>query len=124
MSKLISQREVIRRYNRMMIEHSDKMNEGKFNNYNCNKCNQITKTVDAVEGTTPMKIICPNCHGAYATSTFYKDRIPNIEPKYFWYRPTLKFVIKNRKRTEYINHILAGGLDFAEIPKKNDKKED
>jgi len=114
-----SQREIERDYNKLLYEVNTDEYYTKTdltNRVNCYKCNcgHITKTKDIDSGVTPFMFKCEKC-GNYAHSTFYNDIVPKQEPTFIWYRPTLKEVIKMRKKPELLDHILNGGLDYKPI---------
>jgi len=85
----------------------------RVNCYIC-KCGHITKTKDVDAGVTSFIFSCEKC-GGEATSTFYNDILPQSKPTFEWYRPSLKEVLKMRKDTGMLEHILMGGLDVRKI---------
>ena len=115
---MISQREVERRYNKLLkdVETDDYYKIDLTNRVNCYVCDcgHITKTKDIDAGTTPFFHRCERC-GTLAKSTFYKDIIPDKQPTEEWYRPTLKEAYKMRKEPEMLNHVLNGGLALRKI---------
>lgn len=119
---LISQREVERRYNKMLEFVKDIPIKG-FNCYICTgpKCGNTVKTIDIDAGTTPMIMPCAvTWCGHDMKSTFYQDIIPQKEPEYEWYRPTLKQCMKMRDKPDSLNHFLQGGLQFRKIIPKEE----
>jgi hypothetical protein len=81
----------------------------RVNCYVCKACQHITKTKDIAAGVTPFMIHCEKCEGI-ATSSFYKDLVPDRKPTIEWYRPTLKEVIEIGERDGCLDHVLQGGL--------------
>jgi len=108
----------------MLEQHSDAVKPNHFNNYTCERCKAIVKTVDLDNGTTPFTISC-RC-GNDARSSFYNDRYPERLPDYGWYRPSLKETLKYRKKNKLgmLEHILSGGLDMKEIQPKRVQHEE
>lgn len=126
---MISQREVIRKYAKLMDEvntsefYENKRESNKKqpkNCYICKGCNHITKTIDVDSGVTPFFYGCEKCSKP-ATSTFYRDIAPMLEPTIEWYRPEIKEVLKLRKDPGTLKHIFNGGLMDRLI--QNDKKD-
>lgn len=110
---MISQREVKRRYQAMLKNHSKPV-DNEVNCYVCEKCGHITKTIDIDDGVTPFMNECENC-GELAQSTFYKDINPTVKPTIEWYRPSLEETIKMRKNPNgEFDHVIRGGL----LPRK------
>lgn len=117
---MISQREIERKYNKLLKEvktddfytKTDLTN--RVNCYQCQKCWHITKTKDIDSGVIPFMFSCEECKGE-AYSTFFKDIAPNQIPTIEWYRPTLKQVLKLRNKPYELEHILKGGLDYRKI---------
>ena len=89
-------------------------NTGKVNCYRCDKCHNVTKTIEREKGSTPMGIICPVC-GDNAFSTFYQDIAPDKEPTFEWVRPTLEETLEMHNTPIQCNFVLAGGLVRKEI---------
>lgn len=116
---MISQREVERKYNKMLKDHSKPVTPNHFNNYEC-RCGTIVKTVDIHRGTTPFIIACPKC-GGNSKSTFYNDNLPERFPNFGWARPTLKETIKLRKKPHMLEHVLMGGLVIKEIERTRER---
>lgn len=112
---MISQREVERRYSKLLneVQTNDFYTKvdlsNRVNCYVC-KCGHVTKTKDVDSGVTPFMFSCEKCGGT-ATSTFFKDIAPDQQPTFEWYRPTLKKVLKMRKNEAMLEHILLGGLE-------------
>ncbi len=115
-----SQREIERRYNKLLedVKIKDYYKIDLTNRVNCYicSCGHITKTKDVDAGVTPMFYNCEKCNGQ-ARSSFYKDIAPNQQPTQEWYRPTLKQVLKMKTHDGMIEHILNGGLDIRKINK-------
>ena len=116
---MISQREVERRYNRLLNDVATKDFykidlTNRVNCYTCQKCAGITKTKDVDAGVTPFMHSCSYCGGT-AYSSFYKDIAPHISPVQEWYRPTLKQCLKMRGDSGLLEHVLNGGLDVRAI---------
>jgi RNase P subunit RPR2 len=115
-----SQRQVERKYNKLMndVKTSDYYKidlTNRVNCYTCQKCNHITKTKDIDSGVIPFMFTCEKCGGT-AYSSFFRDIAPNQQPTIEWYRPTLKQVMKMRKKDNGIlDHIFNGGLDYRKI---------
>lgn len=86
----------------------------RVNCYVCN-CGHITKTRDIDAGVTPMMFNCEKCGGFGAMSTGFKDIVPNRQPTFEWYRPSLKKLLKMRNVPGMVDHILNGGLDYRKI---------
>ena len=114
-----SKREIERKYNKLLkdVETDDFYKIDLKNRINCYVCDcgHITKTKDVDAGVTPYIHKCERC-GQMARSTFYKDIAPEQQPTEEWYRPTLKQVLKMRKKEDLLDHILQGGLDVRRIP--------
>lgn len=83
--------------------------KGRVNCYVCSVCGHTTKTRDVDEGVSPIYFECEKC-GNRAFSTFYKDVVPDQEPTFEWFRPSLRKVVKNRKEELILDHVLSGGL--------------
>lgn len=118
---MISVKEIIKKYNELLLkvktEDFYKIDlTNRVNCYRCSTCHHITKTKDIDAGVTPFMFTCENC-GETATSTFYTDIAHLQEPTIEWYRPSLKQVLKLRKKEDngMIDHILQGGLDDRKI---------
>lgn len=88
--------------------------QGKLNVYKCEKCGREMVTIDKDAGTTPFVTICDEC-GAEARSAMYMCD-PNLVPEYEWYRPTLRYIIKNPM---VMQHVLGGGLLLRKIVQAN-----
>lgn len=112
--KMQSQREIERKYNKLLkdVETNDFYKIDLTNRVNCYvcECGHITKTKDVDAGVTPFMHTCEKC-GQMARSTFYKDIAPEQRATEEWFRPTLKQVLKMRKHEGMLDHILQGGLD-------------
>lgn len=121
----ISQREVERKYKKLLEDVSTKEYYTKIdltnrvNVYSC-KCGNKFKTIDKDAGVTPMFKNCILC-GTTAVSSMYKDIAPELKPVAEWYRPSLKECLKMRKNEPLLDHILAGGLEFRLITPTNNK---
>lgn len=85
----------------------------RTNVYTC-KNGHLTKTRDVDPGVTPMFYSCETC-GESATSSFYRDTHPELEPTQEWFRPTLEQVLKMDIGMR--EHVLQGGLDIRKIQK-------
>jgi hypothetical protein len=100
------------------LMHDIKTNEyynidltNRTNTYTC-PGGHITKTRDIDAGVTPFMHSCGTC-GEIATSSFYRDTHPNLEPTEEWYRPTLEEVFKLSEGLR--EHVLQGGLNVRKI---------
>lgn len=116
---MISQREIIRKYNKLMndVKSSDYYKidvTNRVNCYTCHKCGHITKTKDIDPGVIPFMFSCEKCGGT-AYSSFFKDIASDKQPTIEWYRPTLKQVLKMMKKESMLDHIFSGGLDYRKI---------
>lgn len=89
----------------------------RVNCYVCPGCSHITKTIDLDVGVTSFLIPCEKC-GEMARSQFYHDLIPSIAPTMEWIRPSLQKVLKKRKDSGLMEHILQGGLSLRTIVKQ------
>lgn len=112
-------REVSSAYKRMIEQEEDPVQDKKVNVYRCIRCKTNTVTKDCHTGTTPMLIPCPNC-GDMARSSFYEvDQ--TLEPSIHFYRPSLKKVLKMRKKEHQqgeLEHVLNGGLLMRDVKTK------
>lgn len=113
-----SQREIEREYQKHLENpiYQEEIPDNRVNCYTC-KNGHITKTIDIAIGTTPFIIHCKTegC-SCDATSSFYKDIAPYLQPTHEWFRPTVKETIKFRnKNPGMVDHILMGGLDLRPI---------
>lgn len=111
---MMSQREVERKYNKLIddVKTKDfyKINlANRVNCYTCQSCRHITKTKDVDAGVTPFIFDCEKCNKE-AYSSFYTDIAPHLKPTFEWYRPTLEETMKLRKNPNAIDHVLQGGL--------------
>ena len=111
---MISQREVERKYNSLMVKvkNDEYYKVDLTNRINCYTCSNghITKTRDIDAGVTPMFHVCETC-GKQAISTFFKDiTTSDKEPTQEWYRPDLKETMKYRNKEHVLEHIFNGGL--------------
>lgn len=117
-----SQREIERRYNKLMndvktLDYYKIDLSNRVNCYTCQSCGHITKTRDIDAGVTPFMFLCEKCNKT-AYSSFFEDIAPNQEPTIEWYRPDLKQIMKMRKKDNGIlEHIFNGGLDYRKINK-------
>ena len=116
----MSKREIERQYNKLMLDVKTKDYYTKVDlskRVNCYVCanRHVTKTIDIDTGVTPMFITCAVCNGQ-ATSTFYRDINPAMEPSMEWYRPSLKETLKI-KSSYMLDHVLMGGLMIRKIQK-------
>jgi len=96
----------------------------RVNCYVCEKCGNVTKTIDVDAGVTPYLILCESCgsdgsvpHGSWAKSSFYKDIAPDLKPTLEWYRPSLNEVL-NMRSEQQLEHVLRGGLISRVINKQ------
>lgn len=116
--QMISEREVIRKYKRMLELDSNQgdADPNKVNCYRCtdDHCGHITKTIDRDRGTTPFMFKCEKC-GHWAKSSFYSDIAPHVKPTIEWYRPSLDETLKMRRKPAQLEHILMGGLEYRRI---------
>ncbi len=124
---MTSQREVKRRYLNLMqrVAKDDYYKidlTNRTNCYVCESCGHTTKTKDIDAGCTPMMFDCERCKGT-ARSMFYKDFAPDKEPTFEWYRPTLKEIMKYRRRPDMLDHIFNGGLCYRKISQEAILKE-
>lgn len=87
----------------------------RVNCYTCD-CGHVTKTKDVDAGVTPFIFSCEKCNGE-ARSSFFNDIAQNQTPTIEWYRPTLKEVLKMRKKDDdgMLDHVLQGGLEYRKI---------
>ena len=114
---MISQKDVKRRYDSLMedVKTNDfyKVNlTNRVNCYICIECSHITKTKDVDPGVTPFIFKCEKC-GKIARSTMYEDTAPGQKATFEWFRPTLKEILKMRRKHEkLLNHVLQGGLNY------------
>ncbi len=83
----------------------------RTNVYTC-KNGHLTKTRDIDAGVTPFMHECKTC-GEIATSSFYTDTHPELQPVQEWYRPSLEEVLRMSEGMR--EHILSGGLDVRDI---------
>lgn len=109
-----SQREIERKYNKMLESHKELVAPNRVNCYVCNHCGYITKTIDVDKGVTPFMHNCEKCNGL-ARSTFYQDIAPNQKPTQEWFRPTLKQALKMKRNEDMLDHLFGGGLDVRTI---------
>jgi hypothetical protein len=114
---VMSQKEIFRKYNKMMAMHAEPVKKNRVNCYTCVVCGLITKTIDIDNGTTPFITGCGYC-GGDAYSSFYNDIVPNDKPIIEWYRPTLKETLRLANKHDKLEHILLGGLIPREIKNK------
>lgn len=109
-----SQREVTRKYNKI-LETFKRDNARGINTYRCNN-EHVTVTKDVDAGVTPFIIGCPKCDKE-AKSSFYKEILPPLtRVDAEWYRPALKKVLKMRNNPGMLEHILNGGLELRFNP--------
>lgn len=118
---MISQREVIRRYEQLKVDVATKDFykvdlKNRVNCYCCRVCNNVTKTKDVDAGVTPMFIKCDKCHNTM-NSTMYSDVRPDMAPNKEWYRPSIKEVLHLRNKPEMMEHVLSGGLMLRNVIK-------
>ena len=113
-----SYKQIEREYKAMVLKN-DGLLTYAINNYKCPNCRFYTKTINLNVGVTPFVFTCHNC-GSAASSTGFEDFIPDHEPHYEWYRPSLKETQKLRNKPELLNHILHGGLNYRPYNKKEE----
>lgn len=110
---IVSQREVQRKYEKLMhdVATSDYYKVDLTNRVNCYRCGcgHVTKTKDIDPGVTPMSINCESCNSS-AYSSFYSDVAHFQKPTQEWYRPTLSECLKMRNKPAVLDHVLMGGL--------------
>lgn len=116
--QMISRRQIEKKYKQLLhdVETKDYYKidlSDRVNCYMC-ECGWITKTKDIDPGVTPFFFTCEKCNGM-AKSSFYKDIQPFQKPTFEWYRPTLKQILKMRKKPGMLDHIFNGGLDYRKI---------
>jgi len=116
-----SQREITREYNDLLkkVETDEFYQVDLSNRVNCYSCacGHVTKTKDIDAGVTPFMHQCEKC-GGFARSSFYNDIAPHQSPTQEWFRPSLKEVLKMRKKEDgMLEHVLKGGLDVRPIKK-------
>lgn len=116
-----SVKSITKQYNKLLkdVDTNDYYTQidlkNRVNCYVCAKCGHVTKTKDVDAGCTPFMHVCEKCN-ELAKSTMYKDIVQDKQPKQEWYRPTLKQVLKMRKKNNgMVEHILRGGLDIRPI---------
>ena len=114
---MISQRELERRYNKLMYEVKNndfyKIDlESRLNVYSCS-CGHDTITIDIDAGVTPFMYRCEKC-GNRAISKGYQVQ-GNLTPTLEWYRPSLKEMMKRRKNENLLEHYFNGGLEIRKI---------
>lgn len=112
-------RSIEKKYNKLMnnVATNDYFKvdvSNRVNCYTCQSCGHITKTKDIDPGVIPFMFSCEKCKGT-AYSSFFEDIAPNQQPTFEWYRPTLKQVIKMRKKEGMLDHIFNGGLDYRKL---------
>jgi hypothetical protein len=106
----------------MPFKEGDEVSEkaGLINEYVCQKCGGITRTINRDEGTTPFMTGCRAVIGAgckgLAQSSFYRvsqNRLPHWE----WIRPTpeeFERWLKDHKQEEHreaiAEHVAQGGM--------------
>lgn len=84
----------------------------RINCYTCPSCGHITKTRDIAPGVIPMFHNCEKCN-FHASSSFFEDIAPALQPSQEWYRPTLAEVLNLNPGLQ--EHILSGGLCCRKI---------
>jgi hypothetical protein len=115
------QKEHIKKLYNIIVVHyqTNGGNAGKTNCYTC-RDGHITKTIDKDNGVTPFMIRCRHKDCVqHANSSLYRDAVPDLEPTYEWFRPSVEDVIKMDRKGEHgmVDHILNGGLDIRVITK-------
>lgn len=110
MTKL-SQREIEINYNKLLQieELKGDVDENRINNYVCDSCKIITKTIDVDKGVTPFMHTCKSC-GELARSTFYNDIEPRLAVVQEWYRPSLEECYKLKNKPHVLDYVFQGGL--------------
>lgn len=110
-------RQIEQEYKKLMkdVATSDYYKVDLTNRVNCYTCSEghIAKTKDIDAGVTPMFIQC-KCDKR-ASSSFYTDSAPSIEPTHEWYRPSLAETLK--LKFNMLDHVLCGGLMIRKIVK-------
>lgn len=88
---------------------------GDINGYYCPLCRQLTVTIHADQGVTPMMLGCrstPGCHGR-AVSTGYRTAPGMPAPTHEWYRPAGRELRKLDSGSQ--DHVRDGGLMLREL---------
>jgi hypothetical protein len=84
---------------------------GRVNAYTCQRCGEVTWTVDVDDGVTPFMITCrTGCRLGDAHSAFYRVPADHPEPTHEWYRPDEEAGLRMDER-----HWKNGGLFLREI---------
>lgn len=97
---------------------------GRINEYVCEKCGGITRTINRNEGTTPFLIRCRlatiGCDGM-AKSSFYRVSQQKL-PGYEWILPTPKEFdewVKSHKEEDHrealAQHVAKGGMLLCKL---------
>lgn len=114
MSKL-SQREVTRRYKKMVASVEETGREPKGPNVWVCECGNIMRCRHLDYGTTPMTLSCWVCQKGSLVSK-WQDTMPDLPFSHEWYRPSLRQTLKLRtKRPQLVEHILLGGLEIRKV---------
>lgn len=110
---IMKKRKIRKEYKKMLKRVEERLGDQtlRVNNYTCQTCGHITKTMDVDPGVTPFIHRCEMC-GNEAYSNFYNDRIPHKPATQEWFRPSLEVCYMMDEGE--LHHILNGGL----IPRK------
>lgn len=100
-------RQIEREYIKMIDQAENNNHFGEINVFMCPSGHAI-KTIDIDPGKTPGFVNCGEC-GQKALSSEYKDILPELPVTYEFYRPDIRWIIRNRKKPE-VDYILKGGL--------------
>lgn len=99
---------------------------GLINEYVCEKCGGITRTINRDEGTTPFitgcrAVIGAGCKGM-AQSSFYRVPQDRRRPQWEWIKPTpeeLDRWLKDHKQEEHreaiAEHVARGGMVLRKL---------
>lgn len=117
---MISQREVERRYTKLMndVATNDYYKVDLTNRINTYRCGfgHLTVTIDRDAGVTPMFLNCKHCGGQASSAGYRPKDKEHLVPTYEWFRPSLKECMKMRGKSEgLLDHILMGGLELRAI---------
>ena len=96
----------------MQNHEDDDPGQPTYNAHVCKSCGFALWSVHVHKGTAPAMVTCPQCKGN-AWSVFYRVNafiVPEGEPRFEWYRPTLREMQHEKSSPEYLNHIVNGGL--------------
>lgn len=118
---MISQREFIRKYTRVLESKQDFDSAGKkipFEKktvcFQCRVCKSVLKTKKDFPGILPKVLKCEVCDGIMGISE--KDLAPEAAPTYEWNRPNFQAVWDLRKKApSLMNNILNHSLLIYKI---------